>query len=66
MIRVTKKDIIKIKKGESRSFLLPSGAAMNAVRAMVYYVNRTSLPEGVTRYRVNSNYDDLISTITGT
>lgn len=66
MEKLTKDDILKIKKGQTRSFALGSGLAIHSARSLVNYTKRTTqpLPYGITNYKTSSNVSDGIFTIT--
>lgn len=63
-MRVTKDDIVKIKAGTTKHFIVDDGKACNAARVMVQYVKRTSLPEGVTGYKTDIDWDQHIVSVT--
>ncbi len=62
-MKITKEEIIKIKKGEVRSYIVDSPAQAKAAHSMVYYVKRTCRPAGIDNYKVNVNYEENIVTI---
>lgn len=63
-MRVTKDDIVKIKAGTTKHFIVDDGKACNAARVMVQYVKRTCLPEDVAGYKTDIDWDQHIVSIT--
>lgn len=61
---VTKEEILKIKPGNTKHFVVPDGKACNAARVMVQYVKRTALPDGVLGYKTNIDWEQHIVSIT--
>ena len=63
-MRVTKDDIVKIKAGTTKHFVVDDGKACNAARVMVQYVKRTSIPDGVIDYKTDIDWKQHIVSIT--
>jgi hypothetical protein len=57
-MRVTKEDILKIKAGETKCFLVPNALASNSATSMVDYVKKCYLPDGVSNYKTKTEKVD--------
>lgn len=62
-MKITKEEIMKIKKGQAKSFKVEDAAACRRVHAAVGYVKRVCKPTNIENYHVTVNYDDLLVTI---
>lgn len=62
---VTKKDILAIKPGASKAFLVEKPQNIKTAMAMCTYIkNMRQLPEKVERYSCTSDYENLIVIVT--
>lgn len=62
---VTKKDILAIKPGASKAFLVEKPQSIKTAMAMCTYIkNMRQLPEKVKRYSCTSDYKNLIVIVT--
>lgn len=56
-MRITSKDILKIKAGKSEVFFLESAKACNTARVLCQYVRNTEqMPEDVSGYSTQTDY----------
>lgn len=62
-MKITKAEIMKIKKGQAKSFKVEDGAACRRVHAAVGYVKRVCKPANIEDYHVSVDYEDNIVTI---
>ena len=62
---VTKKDILAIKQGHSKEFVVDKPQSIKTAMAMCTYIkNMRQLPEKVERYSCTSDYENLIVIVT--
>lgn len=59
MEKLTKADIIGIKPGKYKVFLLDTKKAIRSARQYVYQINRIELPNGVARYKTSADYSNM-------
>lgn len=62
-MKITKNEIMKIKKGQAKSFKVEDGAACRRAHTAVAYVKRVCKPENIDNYHVSVDYDNLLVTI---
>lgn len=64
--RISKKDILGIRPGESEEFLFDSAKATRSAITYVYQLAQyeDDLPEGVLKYRTSADYKNHKATIT--
>lgn len=63
-MKVKKDDIVKIKAGTTKHFVVDDGNACNTARVMVQYVKRTCMPEDVSGYKTDIDWEQHIVSIT--
>lgn len=63
-MKVTKDEIIKIKPGKPKIFVMDDGKACNSARVMVQYVKRCCMPKGIADYRTDIDWKQNVISIT--
>lgn len=63
-MKVKKDDIVKIKAGTTKHFVVDDGKACNTARVTVQYVKRTCMPEDVSGYKTDIDWEQHIVSIT--
>lgn len=63
-MKVTKEEILKIKPGKAKSFVVDDGNACNSARVLVQYVKRCAMPEGISNYKTEIDWQQNIVTVT--
>ena len=63
-MKVTKDEIIKIKPGKSKNFVVEDGNACNSARVMVQYVKRCCKPDGISDYKTEIDWQQNVVTVT--
>ena len=64
MDRVTTKDIVAIKAGASKMFVLPNSKACHSARALIGYVKRCCKPDDVADYSTEVDWKQNIIRVT--
>lgn len=56
-MKVEVEDILNIRKGSSRVFLVDTPMLCNSARSLVYYVNKCRKPQHIEKYTASIDYD---------
>lgn len=63
-MKVTKADVLKVKSGTSKMFALDNGKACNSARVIVQYVKRCCMPQDISDYKTEIDWQQNIVRIT--
>ena len=63
-MKETKEEIVKIKPGSTKHFVVDDGQACNSARVIVQYVKRCCLPDGISGYKTEIDWEQHIVSVT--
>lgn len=59
MEKLTKADILSVRPGKYKAFLLDSRKAIQSARQYVYQISRVEPPDGVDRFKTKVDYSSM-------